>query len=215
MQSEIASGTDSEISLQKTVLPTILSITHAKGHMSYNDKREATRDVHRALANFKDQPSQGRFRKVTLHGNKKGLLLWIDDINGIDNERAKESWIAFANSYAAEGQSVELDAHVVRRKVHEAEKHKRTCEVFGRKFAENTTMACANLSAALMEGPPNKRKRQDVSGLAQALKAAVAYSTEIVKNKKGQTLDRVVEEQDQKAVAMDDVDDEDDEALDS
>ena len=48
MQSESASGTDSDISLQKSVLPTILSITCAKGQMGYDDKRQAAIDVHRA-----------------------------------------------------------------------------------------------------------------------------------------------------------------------
>ena len=76
-------------------------------------------------------------------------------------------------------------------------------------------MAAANLSVAIAKSPPNKKQRADLSGLAQAVKAASAYSMEIVKNKKGQTLDKVVEEADQKAVAMDDDDDDDDEALDA
>ena len=121
MQSETASANDSDISSQNSVLPTTLSITCAKGQMGYDDKRQAARDVHHALGNFKDKPGEGRIRKVTLHGNKKGLFLWIDDIHGVENERVKESWIAFASSYAGEGQSVELEEYVVSRKVHEAE----------------------------------------------------------------------------------------------
>ena len=53
--------------------------------------------------------------------------------------------------------------------------------------------------------------RADAVGLAHALKGANAYSTEVVKNEQGTTLDRVVTLLDEKAVAMDEDNDEDSE----
>ena len=116
--------------------------------------------------------------------------------------------MTFAISFSQGGKVMALGEHAVKTRLHESQKHRMKCENFARKYAANTVTAVANLSEIVKKAPPNKKRRADAAGLTHALRAATAYCSEVVKTKKGKALDKVVDDQDEQANAVEEDDDE-------
>ena len=164
----------------------------------FGNKHEAARDVQAAFDAFSEEsPYVGHIRKVTLTGDKQSVHIWIDEAT---EASMKSFWMPFAQKFAtSNGKVTQLPALQVLQRMQMDSDLRTKKEKFETMFHECNLAAVANLSETLKAELPSLKRSSDMASLVRILKGTNSSAFEKVKNKKGKTLDVVVEEEETEA----------------